>query len=61
MDKSRSGANCGSLEHHVSAFSTYKQKMKAIGYFLNDVDAIDEDHEDYVRGLIIKYGPKCFF
>ena len=35
--------------------------MKAIGYFLNDVDATDEDHEEYVRGLIMKYGARCFF
>ena len=35
--------------------------MKAIGYFLDDVDATDEDHEEYVRGLIMKYGPRCFF
>ena len=27
--------------------------MKAIGYFLDDVDATDEDHEEYVRGLIM--------
>ena len=54
-DKRRSCANCGSMDHHVSAFSTYKQNMKAINYFL------DEDHEEYVRGLIMKYGPRCFF
>ena len=30
------------------------------GYFLDDVDATD-DHEDNVRGLIMKYGPRCFF
>ena len=35
--------------------------MKAIGYFLDDVDATDEDHEEYVRGLIMKYGSRCFF
>ena len=35
--------------------------MKAIGYFLDDVNATDEDHEEYVRGLIMKYGPSCFF
>ena len=35
--------------------------MKAIGYFLNDVDLTEEDHEEYVRGLIMKYGPRCFF
>ena len=35
--------------------------MKAIGHLLDDVDATDEDHEEYVRGLIMKYGPRCFF
>ena len=29
LDKRRSCANCGSLDHHVSACSTYKQNMKA--------------------------------
>ena len=61
MDKRRSCANCGSMDHHVSACSAYKQNMKAIGYFLDDVDATEEDHEEYVRGLIMKYGPRCFF
>ena len=61
MDKRRSCANCGSMDHHVSACSAYKQNMKAIGYFLDDVDATDEHHEEYVRGLIMKYGPRCFF
>ena len=61
MDKRRSCANCGSMDHHVSAYSAYKQNMKAIGYFLEDADATDEDHEEYVRGLIMKYGPRCFF
>ena len=31
------------------------------GYFLGDVDATDEDHEEYARGLIVKYGQMCFF
>ena len=61
MDKRRLYANCGSMDHHVSACSAYKQNMKAIDYFLDDVDATDEDHEEYVRGLIMKYGPRCFF
>ena len=61
MDERRSCANRGSMDHHVSACSAYKQNMKAIGYFLDDVDATDEDHEEYVRGLIMKYGPRCFF
>ena len=61
MDERRSCANCGSMDHHVSACSAYKQNMKAIGHYLDDVDATDEDHEEYVRGLIMKYGPRCFF
>ena len=61
IDKRRSFANCGSMENHVSACSAYKQNMKAIGYFLDDLDATDEDHEEYVSGLIMKYGPRCFF
>ena len=61
MDKRRSCANCGSMDHHVSACSTCKQNMKAIDYLLDDVDATDEDHEEYARGLIMKYGPRCFF
>ena len=36
MDKRKSCANCGSMDHHVLACSTYKQKLKAIDYFLND-------------------------
>ena len=47
MDKRSSCANCGSLDHLVSAFSIYKQSLKAIGFFLDDVDATNEDHEDY--------------
>ena len=62
MDKRRSCANCGSLDHHVPACFTYnKQNMKAIGYFPDDVDATDEDHEENGRGFIMKYGPRCFF
>ena len=35
--------------------------MKAVNYFLDDVDATCEDHKEYLRGLIINYGPRCFF
>ena len=35
--------------------------MKAIGFFLDDVDATEEDHEEQVRRLITKYGPRCLF
>ena len=48
MDKRRSCANSGSMDHHISTCSAYKQNMKAIGYFLDDVEATDEDHEEYV-------------
>ena len=45
----------------MSSCSIYKQNMEAIGFFLDKKDATDEDHEKYVRELIIKYGPRCFF
>ena len=61
MDKRRSCANCGLLDHHVSGRSTYKRSRKAIDYYLDDVDATDDDQEKYVRGLIMKNGPRCFF
>ena len=61
MDKRRSCANCGSMNNHVSTCSAYKQNMKAIGYFLDDLDATDEDQEEHVRRIIIRYGPRCFF
>ena len=35
--------------------------MKAVGYFLDNVDATDEGHEEYVRRLIMKHGPRFFF
>ena len=61
MDKRRSCANCSSTDHHVSACPTYKQGMKAIGLSLEDEDASEVDHEDFMRGVIAKFGPRCFF
>ena len=61
MDKRRSCANCGSLNHQVPVCFTHKKNMKAIGFFLDDVDATEEDHEEHVRRLITKYGPRCLF
>ena len=61
MDKRRSFANCSSTDHHVSACPTYKQGMKAIGFSLEDEDASEVDHEDFMRGVIAKIGPRCFF
>ena len=61
MEKRRSFANCSSKDHHVSACPTYKQGMKAIGFSLEDEDASELDHEDFMRGLIAKFGPRCFF
>ena len=60
MDKGRSCANCSSSNHHVSACPTYKQDMKAIGFSLEDEDASEVDHEDFMRGVIAKVGPRCF-
>ena len=35
--------------------------MKAIGFSLEDEDASEVDHEDFMRGVIAKFGPRCFF
>ena len=48
-------------DHNVSACPTYKQGMKAIGLSLEDEDASEVDHEDFMRGVIAKFGPRCFF
>ena len=43
------------------ADSIYKHSMKTIGCYLDDLDATDDDHEDFVRGLIMKYEKEDFF
>ena len=52
MDKRRSCANCSSTDHQVSACPTYKYVMKAINLSLEDENASEVDHEDFMRGLI---------
>ena len=49
MDKRRSCTNCSSTNHHVSACPTYNQGMKAIGFRLEDEDALEVDHEDFMN------------
>ena len=61
MDKRRFCAICSSKDHHVSACPTYKQGMKAIGSILEDEDASEVDHKDFMRGVIANSGPRCFF
>ena len=61
MDKRLSCANCSSMDHHVSACATYKQGMKAVDFSLEDEDASEVDHENFMRGVIAKIGPRCFF
>ena len=61
MDNRRSCANCSSTNHHVSACPTYKQGMKAIGFSLEDEDGSEIDQENLMRGVIARFGPRCFF
>ena len=61
MDKRRSCAKCSSTDHHVSACPTYKHGMKAMSFSLEDEDASEVNHEDFMRGLIAKFGPSCSF
>ena len=35
--------------------------MKSICFSLEDEDASEVDHEDFMRGEIAKFGPRCFF
>ena len=61
MDKRRSCANCSLTDHHVSACPTYKQVMKSIDFGLEDEKASEVNHEDFMRGVIAKFGPRYFF
>ena len=45
----------------MSACPTYKQGMKAINFSFEDEGASEVDHEDFMRGVIAKFGPSCFF
>ena len=46
------------MRHLWSACSIYKQTTKAIGHFFDDVNATDEDQEEYLRGLIMNNGQR---
>ena len=35
--------------------------MKTIGFSLEDENASEVDHEFFMRGVIAKFDPKCFF
>ena len=35
--------------------------MKAIDFSLEDEDASEVHHEDFMRGVIANFGPRCFF
>ena len=60
IDRRRSCANCSSTDHHVSACPTYEEVLKAIGFSLEDEDASEVYHEDFMREVIAKFGPRCF-
>ena len=35
--------------------------MKAMNFCLEDEDVSEVDHKDFMRGVIAKFGPRCFF
>ena len=45
----------------MSACPTYKLGMQAIGLSLEVEDDSEVDHEGFMRGVIAKVGPRCFF
>ena len=61
MDKRRSCANCGSVDHHVADCTTYKQGMKSLGYAPDEEDMSQMEEHEFYSGLIIKIGARCFF
>ena len=60
MDMRLSCAICSSTEHPVSVCPTYKLGMNAVGFSLEDADATDIDHQDFMREESAKFGPRCF-
>ena len=61
MDKRRSCANCGSLDHQVADCTTYKQGMKSLGYAPDEEDMSQMEEHEFYSCLIIKIGARCFF
>ena len=61
MEKHRSCASCGSANHHVADFTTYKQGMKSFGYTPEEEGRNETEEHEFYRGLIIKIGAGCFF
>ena len=57
-DQRSSCANCSSTDHDVLICPTYKEFMKAIGLSLEDEDAYEVDHEDFMRQVMAKFGPR---
>ena len=55
MDKRRSCANCSS-----KAIMCQHANLQ-IGFSLDDDDASEVDHEDFMRGVVAKFGQRCFF
>ena len=45
----------------MSACPTYQQGMKTKDFSLEDEDASEVDHEDFMSGVNAKFGPRCFF
>ena len=61
MNKRRSFANCGSADHHVADYTTYKQGMKSLGYIPDEEDMSQTEEHEFNNGLIIQISARCFF
>ena len=59
--KGTTGTNREMIWTRDAGCPTYKQGMKAIGFSLEDDDASEVNHEYFMRGVIAKFGPRCFF
>ena len=59
MVKRRSCAKCGSADHHVADYKTYKQGMKSLRYAPDVEDMSQTEEHEFYSGLIIKIGARC--
>ena len=60
MDKRRSCANCGPVDHHVADCISYKQGMKNLRYAPDESDIHQMEEHEFYSSVIIKIGARYF-
>ena len=60
MDKRRSCANCGSVDHHVADCISYKQGLKSLRYAPDETGIHQMEELEFYSSLLIKIGARSF-